>query len=144
LRRVVTSATDDLFEVATAWMQGEGDQSRAGLLDAVRHVVVERRHHGPVLDALDEVAGYDADIAEYWTARMEGFITVVRARMERDRDLGRLPEGVDVAETAHMLAWGIERTIGRRVLSASAEDDEGLVRTVARAIWSALYGPGWS
>lgn len=142
IMRLATSATDDLFGIATAWLRGDGDQSRDGLRDVVRCVVRERRTHGPLLDALEEVAGYDATLSAFWSARMEELVSVIRDRMAHEREAGRLVGDADIPATAHLVAWGVERAISRPVIGARSPEaaDEALVGAIARSIWLALSG----
>lgn len=135
LLRLTESATDVLFSTAEQWVSDD-DATLDGLRATARGVVAEYRRHGALLTAFAEVAAYEPEVAEFWRTRVSRFIDVLRERLERARDTGRLDPAVDTKVAAEFIAWGMERTVAQRVISdPEGRDDDRLAEGLARSIW---------
>lgn len=139
LMRLSEAATRDLFGVAEQWLAGEGALTRDGLHATFMAIIREYRRHAPALNAMNEVAGYDPEVAAFWRERITRFAAGVAARLEFDRAAGRVADDVDPAFTAHWVAWGAERSVSQHV-AAGGTDDERLAGAVCRSVWWSLYG----
>lgn len=140
LMRLTQSATGDLFAASESWVRGSHDDGRAGLRRTAAHIIAQYRAHAGALTALTEVAAYDPAVAEFWRSRIEGFVQVLRERLEADQAAGRTPAGVHVESTARWIAWGTERTVSEHVALADPSEDDALAESMARAVWLAMYG----
>lgn len=140
LIRMAELATADQFRTAEQWWARDHPEGMAGVVAAMRDMIVESRKHHLLLRALVEVAAYDVEVGEYWRGRVTLFTQVVRERLDRDRRAGRVAAELDVDATAVVLACMVERSINFVFTAKTPLGDEELAGALGRAIWLTLYG----
>jgi AcrR family transcriptional regulator len=137
LMRVTATTTRELFAGSRAWVRD--DESTLAELDAMLLGVIRGyREHAALLRALTEVAAYEREVAAFWHQTMEVFASLVRERLERDQQAGRIAGDLDAATTAAFIAWGLERTFAMRLEGKPDTSDERFAAGVAAAMWAAM------
>jgi len=137
LIRLAEQSTRELFAVAAGWTDSD---EREVLVDTLRVVIEQRREHAPALRALEEVAHYDADVAEAWRRMVGSNVELVRKRVERDQERGLIAADVNAELTASFLTWGTERFVGQHVDAGCDARDGEVAESIARTVWLAMYG----
>ncbi len=139
LIRMADLATDEQFRTAELWWASDHLDGEDGVVAAMRLMIAGTRAHHLVLRALTEVAGYDRDVGEYWRDRISRFTELVRARLDRERERGRISAGTEVEATAIALTCMVERAIDFTFAIGNPVDDEQLARALGHTIWQAVY-----
>ncbi|MEV5650861.1 TetR/AcrR family transcriptional regulator [Nocardia sp. NPDC052254] len=139
LIRMADLATDEQFRTAELWWASDHLDGEEGVVTAMRLMIAGTRAHHLVLRALTEVAGYDHDVGEYWRDRISRFTELVRARLGRERERGRIPADIEVEATAIALTCMVERAIDFTFAIGNPVDDEQLARALGHTIWQAVY-----
>ena len=135
LIRVAEAATNVLLDIAEDWITDRTADLET-LRPTVRLMVAENRKHAPLLAALAEVAAYDAEVAEFWQARIGRYIGLVKARLQADKRAGLAPKSLDPGVTASFIVWGTERVVSLGVAGdPTGAGDRRLADGVADSIW---------
>ena len=136
--RIVQDIGGELFEMSDRWLRGDDPvrDARAALEGLVTVYV----HHGPVLRALADAAGSDAQVEDAYRAFVQEFIDATARHIREEQAAGRIGELPDVDETARALIWMEERYIAD-ALGRTPQTDPKLVLETLHNIWvSTLYG----
>ena len=135
LIRIAEAATNPLLDIAEDWITDRSADIET-LRPTIREMVAENRKHAHLLAALAEVAAYDAEVAEFWQSRLQGYIDLVEERLQADKRSGLAPAALDPAVTASFIVWGTERVVSLGVAGdPSAAGDRRLADGVADSIW---------
>ena len=135
LIRIAEAATNPLLDIAEDWITDRSADIET-LRPTIREMVAENRKHAPLLAALAEVAAYDAEVAEFWQSRLQGYIDLVKQRLQADKRAGLAPPALDPAVTASFIVWGTERVVSLGVAGdPSGAGDKRLADGVADSIW---------
>ena len=126
--RLVEGIGDALFEMATRWLDGEGD-----IHDSLQGVANVYDEHGLVLHAIADAAGHDPEVERVYYGLIERFVVATTARIEADLAAGRVA-GLDAAPTAGALVWMSERYLLMTLGREPKEPVETVVQTLA-TIW---------
>lgn len=137
LIRVADVATSEQLSAGVAWLDSAG-ATREEMADAFATLVASHRQHASVVRALNEVAGYDEEVADYWRERIESSAQRLRRFIEEGQAAGTVNPALDPETTAELLAWGVERLVTQHVLSRPADEDPELAERVAGTAWSTL------
>ncbi|MBB5911945.1 AcrR family transcriptional regulator [Nocardia transvalensis] len=138
LIRMAELATADQFRAAEDWWSQSHADGEAGVVAAMRAMIAGSRNHHMLMRALLEAAAYDPDVGTYWQGRMEGFVGLVRARLERDAASGHVDPTLDLTSIAIVLTCMVERSIDFLLTTTTPIDDEQMARSLGRAIWSTV------
>jgi AcrR family transcriptional regulator len=106
LKRITEDVIALMYEEAQRWWSGTGD-GPADLETALRNAAVLYRDHAPVLRAIVEVSGYDAEIGDFWRAVIDRFIDATTELLKRE--WGPEARSPSPAATAYSLSWMTER-----------------------------------
>ncbi len=137
LIQVADVATSEQLSTGVAWMDNEG-ATRDEMAKAFAVLVASHREHASVVRALNEVAGYDEEVAAYWRERIESSAQRLRRFIEDGQAAGTVNPALDPETTAELLAWGVERLVTQHVLSRPAGEDAELAERLAGTAWSTL------
>lgn len=137
LIRLVDSATESIFARARAWLADDAASWREHVA-VIEEIVAERRRHGALLDAFDEVAAYDPDVARHGEVRMEAVTDALRGRIERDRAAELVAAPIDAAITAAVVTAGTRVVIARQATHAPPATDRAFAEGLARGTWVAI------
>lgn len=131
----------ELVEAARPWLSRSGHADPlADVRSALEGTVAVWSAHGPVLRAIAEAGGHDAQVdAVYRWGLIQRFITAVAERIEEGQALGRI-RTLDTRETATALILMNERYLADRMGRIPQANSEAAVEALY-CIWSAvLYG----
>jgi AcrR family transcriptional regulator len=140
IARLVERVYDELFVDALGWWAGDHRDGEAGIVAAVERIIGRYRAHFPVLRAVMEVASYEPDVGDVYRARIQEFAAGMEARLEEQRDAGRLHPDVDIPATTRLICWSTERNITQHIMEDDGSGDARLARALARSHWLTLYG----
>ncbi len=134
---VSTLATDEQFSVTAAWMEKE-TSTRDELDNTFRTLIRSHRDHAPLVRAMNEVAGYDEDVAAFWRKRIEQGAANVSRFIANGQKSGVVNPSLDPGTTADLIVWGVERVATQHVTTQPADEDDELALRLAAAFWSTL------
>ena len=136
--RVVEHIGRELFAMTDRWLQGDDPPNDArAALEGLAQVYLE---HGPVLRALADASGADAQVEVAYRGLVEEFVAATARHIREEQALGRIGPLADVDETARALIWLDERYLSE-ALGRTPRTDPQLVVDVLYRIWmSTLYG----
>lgn len=138
LMRLTEGVTDELYAVADRWWSGDAGPAR---LDAALQGVSDLFHaHGPLIRAIIEVAGYDAEVSAQWRTLIGRFVEATRVRLEHEQRAGGSAAGADPAATAFALVWMTERTLHQSIAQGDLLGREAIVDALERIWRGAVYG----
>ncbi len=99
------------------------------------------RDQAPVLRAIVEARGTDADLDAAWRGQMQEFRDAALARLEGDDDAAAWLDGRDPVAVVTALTWLSERVYYLAATASAPFDDEQVVVDVLADLWGlALYG----
>lgn len=122
----------DIRQVTGPWLRGEDDDIRTVLKGMLACLQV----HRAALAALVEAATYDAEVATFWRALHETFLTSAADRMVRDTGLSR----ADAEARAFAITWMTERSFAEH-LSAPRVQERALLDALELLWGTALAAP---
>jgi AcrR family transcriptional regulator len=134
--RVVQRIGDQLFAMADRWLDGGPDEVRPAL-EGIAAVYAE---HGPVLRALADAAGSDAQVEAAYRGLVDSFIAATARHIDDEQQAGRAGPELDPQETARALVWSIERYFSDAFGREPPADREKVVAVVERIWVATLYG----
>jgi AcrR family transcriptional regulator len=138
LKRVADEVIELLYEQADRWWSGTGD-APADLETVLRDAAALYREHAPVLRAIVEVSGYDAEVGDFWRGVIGRFVDATTRRLEQEWGPSR--QSPSPAATAYALGWMTERTYYQALVTEGDEHWEPLLDAVV-AVWQrTVYGP---
>lgn len=148
LIRLASETTADIFSAANDWsernaLSGDATSARSELEATCNRIVADYRRHASVLAAVLSATGYDPAVARFWFDRIAIFIDATSERLNRAQESGLVDRELDVRGTVTMAAWSIERTVSQTVATTTEDSDEQLARTLARGLWSMIFGNTW-
>ncbi len=130
-------ATSEQLSVVGEWMEKDAP-TREELEDAFAIMVSRHREHAPLVRALNEVAGYDEEVAAFWRGRIEESVESLSRFIETGQAAGMVNPSLESVTTAELLAWGVERVVTQHVLSLPRSEDKILAARLSRTVWSTL------
>lgn len=141
LAALVTRVNDDVFAATQTWLHRAPDEplDRA-LRAAMRAALDDWRLHAPVMRAVAESWHDDPDLEAAWRSLMGRFTNASAEQIDREREAGVAPPGIDAHALGAMLTWMTERAL---YLAISGEEpeigDEQLVETLTHVWLRAVY-----
>ena len=136
LERIV----DEIHAASLPWFERGDTPPEEALRHAASGSLALWRRHGAVLRAPVEQWQTAPELRDLWTGVLERFTAAAAAAIERDRELGVAPPGLDARRLAGVLVAMNERSFYYAVSAASPGDDPKLVDTLT-AVWVAsVYG----
>jgi AcrR family transcriptional regulator len=140
LIRLAETSMADIFAEAETWMTGDHAGGAAELQGVCRRIIADYRAHEPLLRAVGAATAYDPEVFRWWRSRLQAFIDVTAARLDRAVAEGTADPALPVAPTAAMVVWSIERTVPMTVAVTPATEDDRLAEALARTAWLAIHG----
>lgn len=140
LMRLTEAATSGLFAVAERWAYGDHGWRVDGIVRTHAEMIAHYRAHTGTLIALHEVASYEPAVDAYWRERINRFVAILAAHLERGKPSGRVPAELDSETTARIATWSVERIVARHVIDDDGSGDERLAAALGRSTWLMLYG----
>lgn len=105
---------------------------------AIREIIAAYRRHQAVITAANEMATYDATVAQTYRELMDDIAAKGKLAIERAIASGMAP-AVHSFETANALTWMVERMCHQVVRYAPPEDDQRMADALTEIVWRAWY-----
>ena len=139
LRRLAGQVFGDLAASAerlwgVAWRH-DPDDVRSAMTD----IIASYRRHQPVLVALNEMAGYDPQVAATYRELLTGISGRLTRVIEDGQADGSIRRELPAATTASALSWMVERACQQNLPNRPAEYDTELATVLTEISWSSLY-----
>lgn len=137
LTRLAGTMRDSSFAVVSVWHPvSDGVE---GLADSFLRVIRTHREHRAVLQAVVEVAAYDATIRTFWNEGLIRFTNRTIERLRDEQDSGRTPRNIDVESVTRVIIQGGEQAIVEHVTAGDPADDATFARELALIWWHGVY-----
>jgi hypothetical protein len=102
-------------------------------------IVCVYREHAAVLQAVTEVAAYDATVREFWRQKLVRFTERTIEVLQAEQDAGRTPGNVDLVNATRVIVMGGERAIFDQVTTADPSTDAAFASELAMVWWYGAY-----
>lgn len=136
LLRLTGSLKERSYEIAASW---ELDGGVDGLARAYVQILRHYREHEALLVAINEVAAYDPQVHEVWTADQHRFIDNLVMVLRTEQQQGRTPADIDPKLAAKLIVQGGSQVLAQQVSGSDGSDDEAVARELARCYWYGVY-----
>ncbi|KRD06780.1 TetR family transcriptional regulator [Mycobacterium sp. Root265] len=142
LRRLARQVFGDLTEDAAQWWTVAGRRDPTDIRSAMARIIASYRRHQPVLIALNEMAGYDAQVGETYRELLTGIGAQFAGVIEAGQADGSIRAALPAATTASSLVWMVERVCQQNLPLQPSSYDAELAGTLTEIIRGALYLEG--
>jgi AcrR family transcriptional regulator len=139
LRRLASQVFGDLAAAAQRWWSVTARRDPSDLHAAMTGIVAAYRRHQPVLVALNEMAPYDAAVAETYSELLAEVSESFRAVIVDGQNAGTIRTQLPPETTAHTLVLMVERTCQQNLPSKPSSFDAELADVLTEIVWGALY-----
>lgn len=133
------SAMSEIIAGAQTIWELPPDATRAQVGEAVRHTVAAYLPHTRLMDAVVEVAGYDARVRERFLAGYAEAASAAAQHIRAGQASGFIRPHLHPEETAAWLTWMAERGMTQLVQHAGRARLARLEETLTSIIWFTLY-----
>lgn len=139
LRRLAGQVFGELADNAELWWgvawRHDPDDVRA----AMAGIIASYRRHQPVLVALNEMAGYDPQVAAIYRELLAGISGRLTQVIEDGQADGTIRPELPAATAASTLSWMVERACQQNLPNSPPDYDAELAATLTEIVWGALY-----
>lgn len=139
LRRLAGQVFADLAGAVERWWSFAERRDPADVRAAMTGLVASYRRHQPLLVALNEMAGYDAQVGATYQEILTAIAARLTAVIEAGQSAGTIRRELSAATAASALTWMTERTCQQNLPGSPPSYDAGLAETLTQIVWSALY-----
>jgi TetR/AcrR family transcriptional regulator, ethionamide resistance regulator len=138
LMRMSADVNELMFQQASAWWQGSGEDPDGELREALGAISKIYREHDALLRVIVEVSTYEQATGDYWRGLMKRFTDAVEDRIAIEQAAGRALPG-PAAKLAFVLVWATERSLYQAYIN-DGNDPEGAVEALAILFRRTIYG----
>jgi TetR/AcrR family transcriptional regulator, ethionamide resistance regulator len=138
LLKLTRQVFTELAEAASLWWDVSERRDPDDARRSIRAIIASYRRHQAVVTAVNEMASYDAVVAEAYKNILDGITAKGQAALERAIAAGAATP-VRTWETVTALTWMVERTCQQVVRYAPPDADEGIADALAEIAWRAWY-----
>jgi TetR/AcrR family transcriptional regulator, ethionamide resistance regulator len=128
----------ELGEAAALWWDVSEQRDPDNARRAIRQIIAVYRKHQVVITAVNELASYDAVVAETYKAILDGISERGKAALDRAVAEGGAPP-VRTWETASALVWMVERMCNQMVRYSPPEQDDQMAEALTEIAWRVWY-----
>jgi AcrR family transcriptional regulator len=139
LRNLGGQVFADLADAGDRWWSVARRRDPADAKAAIAAIVAGYRRHQPLLVALSEMAGYDAQVGTAYRDILTAISARVAAVIEQGQADGSIRQSLSPAAAAKALTWMTERTTQQILPGSPLSDDPEVTDTLVEIIWAALY-----
>jgi AcrR family transcriptional regulator len=139
LRRLAGQVFGDLAASAERWWSMAWRHDPDDVRSAMTGIIASYRRHQPVLVALNEMAGYDPQVAATYRELLTGISGRLTQVIEDGQADGLIRGELPAATTASALSWMVERACQQNLPNRPAEYDTELATALTEIAWSSLY-----
>lgn len=138
--RALAERTTRELSMAVLEPMRSGGPARDVIASVVANLLARWRTHGPVLRAMDSLSERDPELLAFWDSISHEVVAELAAAIERERALGRAPQG---PPSALDLAWSLTHLYWRSAhqLSLRTEplDDSAVAETLTVMTIRSIY-----
>ncbi|GAA1878120.1 TetR/AcrR family transcriptional regulator [Asanoa iriomotensis] len=134
--RLASDMVTTSFGVASAWTPADGLD---GMASGFRDVLRIYREHAAVVRAINEVAGYDATVRDFWNDGLTQFVDRTTALLRAEQQAGRVATSVDLVSVARLIVIGGERAIVDHITLREPAADAAFAHELAQTWWYGVY-----
>jgi AcrR family transcriptional regulator len=139
LMRLADRLRESLLELARRWDPGAGEDGADRYARFFAEVIALHRAHRGVITAVREVASYDPDVRDFYTANLEGFDEHVLRTLLSEQDGGATPADLDAVAASRIIVWGGAQAIARHIDIDDGSGDASFARELGRIWWHGAY-----
>jgi AcrR family transcriptional regulator len=139
LARLSAQLRDSLLALARQWDPAAGEDGADRYARFFEQVVAIHRGHRNLITAVREVAAYDPEMSDFYTADLEGFDEHVLGTLLAQQDAGRTPGDLDAVAASRIIVWGGGQAIARHISVDDGSGDASFARELARIWWYGAY-----
>jgi AcrR family transcriptional regulator len=139
LRQLAGQVFGDLAASAERWWSVAWRHDPDDVRSAMTGIIASYRRHQPVLVALNEMAGYDPQVAATYRELLTGISGRLTQVIEDGQADGLIRGELPAATTASALSWMVERACQQNLPNRPAEYDTELATALTEIAWSSLY-----
>lgn len=132
------SSSQHAFDIVLTYHLGDAS-GLEGLADTMLNVIAYYREHAVMLRAVDEVAGYDPVVRDYWNAELAKFVDACAVTLAAEKEAGRAPADLDELTAAEVIIRGGDRTISDHVAMNDGSRDVAVARELALIQWYGAF-----
>jgi AcrR family transcriptional regulator len=138
LMQLTRQVFTELAEAGELWWDVSERRNPEDARRAIREIIEVYRRHQAVVTAANEMASYDAVVAEAYKNILDGITEKGKAALDREIAAGSATP-VRSWETANALTWMVERMCHQVVRYAPPEADDGIADALTEIAWRAWY-----
>ena len=128
-----------LLALAQQWERGAGEGAADRLAQFFEDVLTVHRAHQGVLTAVREAASYDASVADFYTANLEGFDETMLRALRSEQAAGATPADVDAPSASRIIIWGGAQAIAHHIAVDDGTGDAVFARELAQIWWHGAF-----
>lgn len=140
LLRLAGDLRQHALDIVLGFHLGDPDaDGLEGLADTMLSVIAYYREHAVMLRAVNEVAGYDPVVRDYWNAELARFEDNCAVLLAAEKRAGRAPADLDELTAAEVIVRGGDRTISDHVAMNDGSRDVAVARELALIQWYGAF-----
>ncbi|MFJ4633810.1 TetR/AcrR family transcriptional regulator [Streptomyces sp. NPDC088847] len=139
LKRLAIRVRETSLSLAQQWDPGAGEDGAARYARFFEEILALHRTHHPVLTALREVAAYDTQIRDFYTADLEEFDEAVFSTLREQQQSGATPSDLDATAASRIIVWGGAQAIAHHITVDDGSGDAALARELGMIWWYGAY-----
>jgi AcrR family transcriptional regulator len=139
LRRLARQVFGERTDSAELWWGVASRHDPADVRAAMAGIIASYRRHQAVLVALNEMAGYDPQVAATYRELLTGISGRLTQVIEDGQADGSIRRELPAASAASALSWMVERACQQNLPNRPPEYDTELATALTEIAWGALY-----
>jgi AcrR family transcriptional regulator len=139
LRRLAGQVFGELAEDAERWWSVAWRHDPNDVRAAMAAIIASYRRHQAVLVALNEMAGYDPQVAATYRDLLTGISARLKQVIVDGQADGSIRSELPAATIASTLTWMVERSCQQNLPNNPPEYDAELTTALTEIAWGALY-----
>jgi AcrR family transcriptional regulator len=140
LLRVAGGLKQKMFDTVLAYHVGDHEEEGVeGLADSMLEIIKYYREHAPLLRAVNEVAGYDSVVRDYWNAEIQRWVDACVETLTAEKEAGRAPADLDVVTASELIIRGGDRQVFHHVAADDGTRDVQVARELALIQWYGVF-----
>ncbi|MBZ9645431.1 TetR/AcrR family transcriptional regulator [Streptomyces sp. PSKA30] len=139
LLRLSGSLKEESYKIAASWTPTGSDGGVEGLARTYGLILRHYREHAALLAAINEVAAYDSQVHEVWSADQHRFIDNLVRVLKTEQRAGRTPADIDPELAAELIVRGGGQVLAQQVSGSDGSDDDAVAQELARSYWYGVY-----
>jgi AcrR family transcriptional regulator len=139
LARLSAQLRQSLLALARRWDPAAGEDGADRYARFFEEVISIHRTHRSLITAIREVAAYDPEVSDFYTADLEGFDEHVLGTLLAEQDAGSTSHDLDAVAASRIIVWGGGQAIARHISVDDGSGDASFARELARIWWYGAY-----